>query len=177
MKRHARLLTAMMLICVIAGCGDDPAKKDATDKGDGKAAAGSGVSYYFGPRIIPGDGSPAMEDMSFIVVNGKFTTVGTRKDVIPPKGADRIELTGRTVTPIFVNLQAQPGMNNGKVYGPKNYTRDSVTADLSRYAYYGVMAVLTAGFVTHRSTSLSNSIGTGPIPFSIQRIASMGRRT
>ena len=86
-----------------------------------------------------------MEDMSFIVINGKFTAIEKRRELNAPKGSARIELTGRTVTPVFANLQAQPGMNNGAQYGPKNYNRDSLTADLSRYAYYGVMAVLTAG--------------------------------
>jgi imidazolonepropionase-like amidohydrolase len=103
------------------------------------------TGYFFGARIIPGDGGPAMEDMSIVVDKGKIVTIGKRSEVPPPKGANRVELTGRTVVPAFINIQAQPGMNNGALYGPKNYTRDSVTADLSRYAYYGVAAVLTAG--------------------------------
>src|SRR5207237_7432714 len=54
-------------------------------------------------------------------------------------------LTGRTLTPVFFNIQAQPGLSNGPSYGPKNYNRDSVMADLDRYAYYGIMGILTAG--------------------------------
>src|SRR5437870_1468444 len=140
MKRYMQSLAAVMLMGLLSGCGGSDA-----NKGDGKQTSGGDISYFFGARIIPGDGSPALEDVSFIVTDGKFTTIGKRADVLPPKGSARIELTGRTVTPVFINLQAQPGMNNGRQYGPKNYTRDSVTADLSRYAYYGVMAVLTAG--------------------------------
>src|SRR5215475_4516243 len=141
MRRYAKSLAAMTLIVFLAGCGTETGKE-----ADGKAApAGGDTSYFFGARIIPGSGSPAMEDMSFIVSGGKFVTIGKRSEVTPPKGSARIELTGRTVTPVFINLQAQPGMNNWPQYGPKNYMRDSVTADLNRYAYYGVMAVLTAG--------------------------------
>ncbi len=140
MKRYAKSLIGVALIVSVAGCGPEPEK--GADKG---AAGSSDISYFYGARIIPGDGSPAMEDMSFIVMNGKFTTIGKRSEVTPPKGSARIELTGRTVTPVFFNLQAQPGMNNGAQYGPKNYTRESLTADLSRYLYYGVRAVLTAG--------------------------------
>src|SRR5262245_41231925 len=152
MKPFAKSLTAITLIVFLAGCGSDAAKDV-----NGKAAPGAAdVSYFYGARIIPGDGSPAMEDMSFIVSNGKFTTIGKRSEVVPPKGSARIELTGRTVTPVFFNLQAQPGMNNGAQYGPKNYTRDSLTADLSRYAYYGVMGVLTAG------------TDAGDLPFSVR---------
>src|SRR5215470_17272187 len=138
MRPYAKSLSAMTLIVFLAGCGPETG-----NEANSKAAPGSGdISYFFGARIIPGDGSPAMEDMSFIVSGGKFTTIGRRKEVTPPKGSARIELTGRTVTPVFVNVQAQPGMNNGAQYGPKNYNRDSMTADLSRYEYYGVIAVL-----------------------------------
>jgi imidazolonepropionase-like amidohydrolase len=55
-------------------------------------------------------------------------------------------------------------MNNGSQYGPKNYTRDSVTADLSRYAYYGVVAVLTSGTDSgNLAHSVSDEIREGKI--------------
>src|SRR5437867_2328787 len=141
MKRYTKSLTAMLMF-FLAGCSPD------AGKGDGKQvspAPGGEVSFFFGGRVIPGDGSPPIEDATFIVTDGKFSAIGKKGEIAPPKGSARIELTGRTVTPVFINLQAQPGMNSGKTYGPTNYTRDNVTADLSRYEYYGVIAVLTAG--------------------------------
>jgi len=140
MKGYAKSLTAMVLFGFIAGCGSSTG-----NEGEKKGEQVVDTSYFFGARIIPGDGSPALEDMSFVVNKGKFVTIGKRSEVAPPKGSNRIELTGKTVTPAFINVHAQPGMNSGNQYGPKNYSRDSMTADLSRYAYYGVMAVLTAG--------------------------------
>jgi imidazolonepropionase-like amidohydrolase len=161
MKCYAKSLAAMAFALCLAGCGDTTASKD----GDGKTtSAGGDTSYFYGARIIPGDGSPALEDQSFIVTNGKITKIGPRKEVEPPKGSNRVELTGRTVTPAFINLAAQPGMNNGNQYGPKNYTRDSVTADLSRYAYYGVVAVLTSGTDSgNLANSVSDEIRNGKI--------------
>jgi imidazolonepropionase-like amidohydrolase len=146
MKRYTKSLTGVILIGLLGLAGCDPAPSDA-GKGDGKQVAGSSsdTSFFYGGRLIPGDGSPAIEEATFIVSNGKFTAIGKKGEVQPPKGSARIELTGRTVVPVFINLQAQPGLNNGAQYGPKNYNRDSVTADLARYEYYGVMAVLTAG--------------------------------
>src|SRR5215471_18442505 len=142
MRRYVKSLSALTLFCFLAGCGDTP----ADTKGDGKQGGStSDTSWFFGGRFIPGDGSPAIEEATFIVTNGKFTSIGKKGEVPPPKGSNRVELTGRTVTPVFINLQAQPGMNNGAQYGAKNYNRDSMTADLSRYEYYGVMAVLTGG--------------------------------
>jgi len=139
MKCFVKSLIAMTLITLLVGCDPPPEKKE------GGEAPAVETSIYFGARIIPGDGSPVMEDMSIVTTNGKIVTVGKRAEVAPPKGSNRVELTGQTIVPAFINIQAQPGMNNGSQYGGKNYTRDSVTADLSRYAYYGVVAVLTAG--------------------------------
>jgi imidazolonepropionase-like amidohydrolase len=147
MKCYTKPLTGVILIGLLglAGCGPDASNESG--KGDGKqvGASSSDTSFFYGGRLIPGDGSPAIEESTFIVSNGKFTAIGKKGEVQPPKGSARIELTGRTVTPVFINLQAQPGLNNGANYGPKNYNRDSMTADLARYEYYGVKAVLTAG--------------------------------
>src|SRR5262249_2646323 len=121
-----------------------------------------------------GDGSPALEDQSFIVKNGKITVIGPRKEVPAPKGSNRVELTGRTVIPVFANVSAQPGMNNGAQYGPKNYTRDSLTADLSRSAYTGVMTVLTAGTDSGAlALSVQNELKDGKIKGS--RLLTAGR--
>jgi len=162
MKCYAKSLVAMAFVLSLAGCGSDTTTKGAD--GEKAAPAGGETGYFYGARIIPGDGSPALEDQSFITVNGKITQIGPRKEVAPPKGSNRVELTGRTVTPAFINLAAQPGMNNGSQYGPKNYTRDSVTADLSRYAYYGVVAVLTSGTDSgNLAHSVSDEIREGKI--------------
>src|SRR3954447_2445894 len=119
MRRYVKSLTGLFLVSVLAGCGGDTGG-DAS-KGDGKQAAStSDTSFFYGGRFIPGDGSPVIEDANFIVTNGKFTSIGKKGEVTPPKGSARIEPTGRTVTPVFINLQAQPGMNNGAQYGSKN---------------------------------------------------------
>ena len=102
MKCYAKSLAAMAFALSLAGCGDPTAGKS----GDGTTPGGGDTSYFYGARIIPGDGSPALEDQSFIVVNGKITQIGPRKDIAPPKGSKGVELTERTVTPAFINLAA-----------------------------------------------------------------------
>src|SRR5215467_8387055 len=111
MRGYTKSLTGLVLTCLLAGCGSETGAGDT--KGELKPGASSGdTSFFFGGRLIPGDGSPAIEDASFIVTDGKLTAIGKKGEVTPPKGSARIELTGRTVTPVFINLQAQPGMNN-----------------------------------------------------------------
>jgi imidazolonepropionase-like amidohydrolase len=142
MERYAKSLIVVILISFLAACSSESGDEGKADK---KQQATSDTTFYFGARIIPGDGSPAMEEATFIVSNGKFTAVGKKGDFTPPKGSGRVDLSGRTLTPIFFNLQAQPGLSNGPLYGPKNYSRESVMADLDRYAYYGIMGVLSGG--------------------------------
>jgi len=143
MKLDTKSLIAVILVSLLAAA-CSPESGDESKNGK-KQQATSDVTFYFGARVIPGDGSPVIEDATFIVSNGKFTAVGKKGEVTPPKGSGRIDLTGRTLTPVFFNLQAQPGLSNGPSYGPKNYGRESVIADLDRYAYYGIMSVLTGG--------------------------------
>src|SRR5437870_6459066 len=143
MKRCTKSLLVVVLLCGLTACSSKSGSEGG--KGDHKKQSGSDITYYFGGRVIPGDGSPIVEDATFIISNGKFTALGKKGEVTPPKGSGRIELTGRTLTPVFFNLQAQPGLSNGPSYGPKNYGRESVMADLDRYAYYGIMGVLSAG--------------------------------
>ncbi|PYS09839.1 MAG: hypothetical protein DMG15_22655 [Acidobacteria bacterium] len=142
MKRYTKSLMVAMLVSFLAGCSSESGSDSKSDK---KQQATSDITFYFGARVIPGDGSPVIEEATFIVSNGKFTALGKKGEVTPPKGSGRIDLTGRTLTPVFFNLQAQPGLSNGPSYGPKNYNHDSVMADLDRYAYYGIMGVLTGG--------------------------------
>ena len=142
MRRYTRSLVAILLVGFLAACSEPP---KAEESGEGKEDPSAGASFFSGARVIPGNGQPALENVNFIVTDGKITAIGSRDEVKPPKGAARIELTGRTVTPVFVNLHAHPGIAQGTVVGPSNYSRDSVLADLKRYEYYGIWAVASLG--------------------------------
>ena len=139
MTRYTQFAIAIPLICCLAACGDAPASKDE------KSANGPDTTYFFGLKLIPGDGSPIQEDAAFVVENGKIQSIGKKGDVKPPKGAGRTDLDGKIVMPVFVNLNAHPGLVNGPTFGPENYNHDSVSNDLKRYLYYGVGAVGMTG--------------------------------
>ena len=140
MKRYAQSVLVGMLLWFLPGCSSEaPASKDAP-----KPAAAD-VTFFSGARFIAGDGSAPIEGATFIVENGKVTAVGQRNELKAPKGAGRVELEGQTVMPVLVNLNAHIGLNTGASFSSKNYTRDSAMADLNRYAYYGVAAIVTSG--------------------------------
>ena len=149
MKRYTKSLAGLVLMCLVAGCGGD------TGSVEGNQPTGNS-SFFYGARMIPGDGSAPIDNANFVVTDGKITVIGKKGEVTPPKGSAQVDLSGRTIVPVFIDLSAQPGMNNYAQYGPKNYNRDSVIADLDRYQYYGTIAVLTAGT---DSGSLAASVG------------------
>jgi imidazolonepropionase-like amidohydrolase len=60
-----------------------------------------------GGKVYPVSG-PAIEGGTVVIVNGKITAVG--KDVAIPAGAQRIDATGKVVTPGFVNSSTQLGV-------------------------------------------------------------------
>ena len=140
MKRYTHLVMAAALFPLIAGCSSEEASTDQAAK-----PAVVEVTFFSGARLIPGDGSAPIEDATFIVEGGKIVSIGGRNELKAPKGSGRVELIGQTVMPVLVNLHGHVGLNNGSSFGPENYKRESVTADLNRYGYYGVAAVAVLG--------------------------------
>ena len=61
-----------------------------------------------GGRVFPVSG-PAIEGGTVIITNGRITAVGS--DVAIPAGAQRIDATGKWVTPGFINSSTQLGVN------------------------------------------------------------------
>jgi imidazolonepropionase-like amidohydrolase len=134
-------ITALCLLLVAAGCGNSESRPN----GDGTAAAAPDITFISGATLIPGDGSAPIDAATMIIENGTIKEIGGKGALRAPKGSLQLELGGRTIVPSLVNLQAYPGLSNAGSFGSKNYKRDSLTADLNRYGYYGVGAVLAFG--------------------------------
>jgi len=109
------------------------------------AQAPSGVVAYEGARLIPGDGSPAIERAVLLVEGRRIRQVGPAGTVPVPQGAMRIDLSGKTLIPTFVNAHTHPAFQNGATYSRDNYTRAQYLQDLDRALYFGIAAVLSQG--------------------------------
>ena len=81
---------AVLAAALSAGCSSPPA---ATPEST------SPVTLYEGARLIPGDGSAAIESAAFTVQRGVITRVGRKGEVSAPPHATRIDLSGKTVIP------------------------------------------------------------------------------
>ena len=114
----AKSAAILLLAALVAGCAD---------------ASGEAATVFEGARLIDGDGG-TIEDAVFVVENDRFTEVGARADVDIPRGATRIDLTGKTVIPALVNAHVH-----------LSSVSDERTDQLQHMAYYGAGAVLSLG--------------------------------
>src|SRR5207302_6533137 len=103
------------------------------------------VVLYEGARLIPGDGGRPIENAAMLVENGVITRMGAKGSVNAPRGALRIDLTGKTVMPTLINTHGHPGFQRGLTYTADNFNRETIMGDLNRALYFGVAAVQSQG--------------------------------
>ncbi len=98
------------------------------------ANAQSGVTTFEGARLIVGDGRAPIENATFVVDGARIIQAGAAADVRVPAGATRVSLAGKTVMPMLIDTHVH-----------LNPTREGLTRDLKRRAYFGVSTVLSMG--------------------------------
>ena len=97
-------------------------------------APATGVTVFEGARVIVGDGRAPIENAAFVVNGTRITEVGRTGQVRVPTGATRVNLAGKTVMPAIVDT-----------HNHLSQTREMLTDDLKRRAYYGVGAAQSLG--------------------------------
>ncbi len=100
---------------------------------------------FEGARVIPGDGSPAIDDAALLVDGGTIARIARKGDIAAPAGAVRIDLTGKTVMPAIVSPHVHPGFQKGLSYSAENFTRETIMDDLNRALYFGISTVMSLG--------------------------------
>jgi len=100
----------------------------------GQQPAAGSVTAFEGARLIVGDGRPPIDNATFIVNGARLTEVGRSGQVRVPAGAARVSLAGKTVMPAIVDTHTH-----------LSQTREALTDDLRKRAYYGVSAAMSLG--------------------------------
>ena len=97
------------------------------------------ATLFQGARVIVGDGSAPIENAAFLVEGNRITSVGRAGQVQAPAGAARVDLTGKTVMPAFVDLHSHIGYEDTArgIEDEKFFSRANVIDHLERYAYTG----------------------------------------
>jgi imidazolonepropionase-like amidohydrolase len=99
---------------------------------------------FEGARLIVGDGR-VIEDGAMLVEGDALARVGKRGEVAAPNGSTRIDVTGKTIIPGMVLAHGHVGYLRGTTFARENYTRENLIDHLTRYLYYGVVAMMSTG--------------------------------
>jgi imidazolonepropionase-like amidohydrolase len=92
------------------------------------------VTAFEGARLIVGNGRPSIENGTLVVEGTKIAQAGAAVDVRVPEGAAIVNLAGKTVMPTLIDTHTH-----------LSQTREGLTRDLTRRAYYGVSATMSMG--------------------------------
>ena len=130
---------AITPLLLAVACGGGGQQEPATE------APTSDAVLYEGFRLITGDERAPVEGAAFLVDDGVIQAVGLRGDLGLPPGAARVDLSEKTVMPALVSLHGHPGFQIGLTFEAENYTRETVSDHLNRYAYYGVGTIVSLG--------------------------------
>ena len=96
-------------------------------------ASAQSVTVFEGAQLLVGDGR-VIEHATLVVEGTRIAQVGQTANVRVPAGATRVGLAGKTVMPMLIDTHVH--------LGP---TREALTRDLKRRAYFGVGAALSMG--------------------------------
>jgi len=112
------------------------------------AQQASAQVLYEGARLIPGDGSAAVERGAMVVVDGRIAQIGTQGQVKVAPSVRRVDLSGKTVMPALIATHVHPGFQKGTTYLRENYTADTIINDLNRALYWGISVAQSQGIET-----------------------------
>jgi imidazolonepropionase-like amidohydrolase len=120
----------------------------AIQSSSGRVAAQAGAAVlYEGARVIVGDGTPAIENAAILIQGGRVLTVGPRGQVQAPAGATRVDLTGKTVVPGFVNTHQHIGPGRGTPgFFDTQRGREQYIEQLHILSYGGTVAASSMGW-------------------------------
>ena len=103
-------------------------------------AAGATVAFT-NARIIDGTGRAPIERGTLVVSGGRITAVGPAGSTTIPAGAQRIDASGKTIVPGFINDHAHLNVERGATLP----VRDDLIRRLKVYAAYGVTSTVSLG--------------------------------
>ena len=105
-----------------------------------QAPAAGGTVAFTNARIIDGTGRAPIERGTLVISNGRVTAVGPASTAIPA-GAQRIDASGKTIVPGFINDHAHLNVVGGATLP----VRDDLIRRLKMYAAYGVTSTVSLG--------------------------------
>ena len=165
--RLPRFVRSFLLFagCLLASCGS-------------QVETGTEATVFEGARLIPGDGSPAIENSVFVVENGQFTQAGQSGVVQVPEGATVVDLSGKTVMPAMIDLHGHLCYENvvEGTTAKENWTRENCIEQLERFAYMGFSTVISIADLMEREVLPGDHLEVYQTPRSEVDVPPVGER-
>ena len=112
------------------------APADAPQERDGSIA-------FAGARLFDGTGADVVEDAVLLVRDGRVVAAGSADAVAIPPGAERIDVSGKTIVPGLINAHAHISDVLGLESG--HYDQENLLRQLGLYARYGITTAASLG--------------------------------
>ena len=106
-----------------------------------------------GARLFDGTGRDPHEESVVVIRNGRIEMVGALGDVDIPDDVERIDLSGKTILPGFINAHGH--LNEDQSDRP---IRTKLTEQLRLYADYGVTSVVVLGVFSFEELVVADTI-------------------
>src|SRR5260370_19584836 len=125
-----RLILPLCLLAVFAGC---------------KANEESKVKAIIGAVLTDGNGGPPITDSVVGICGSRIRAAGSRANVPIPAEADKINGSGKFLTPGLIDVHVHLGTRGGPGFQASDYPRERIEKNLNAYLYFGVTTVRSIG--------------------------------
>jgi imidazolonepropionase-like amidohydrolase len=122
--------------------------------------AAADTKAFVGARIFDGTGKAVIEKGTIVVTDGRITAFGPSDKVKAPKGAQTVDVSGKTITPGLINAHGHVSDVEGKGTGA---TEESVARQLGVFARYGITTVFSLGGEEAPAFKLRDAQGTASL--------------
>jgi imidazolonepropionase-like amidohydrolase len=109
------------------------------------AADADAVTVLKGARIIDGTGNPPIENGAVVIKGNQITAVGPAAKIKTPKGAQVIDVSGKTIIPGLFSAHSHVGVIFKGENRADAYTRENVLSQLDTFEQYGVTSIVALG--------------------------------
>lgn len=130
--RKLAFFTSFVLLAFAAACGSSEPEMVP------------GLKAFVGAQLFDGESSPAGASV-IVVRDGRIEAVGAASQVQVPEGAETIDLSGKYVTPGWIESHGHVGGAKGLDTGAAAQTMENLQNQLTLFADYGVTTVLSLG--------------------------------
>ena len=103
-------------------------------------APAAGTVVLTGARLIDGTGRAPLQQATVVIRNGRIEAAGEPSAVTVPAGAILIDVSGKTIVPVFINAHGHLDADQSA-----RPIRDRLAGQLRVYADYGVTSVVVLG--------------------------------